>query len=174
MHDGRRIQLCLAVVGAVLGGEPSASACACIPGLPPFIQSARGAPVVAVVEGERLFGKWKEGVPRYADVKVLRYLKGARAATSLVIEGDNGAQCRHYASFFAPGGTWVVALRLVPNSKSKRATYEVSRCLESVLPLVDGTVTGFISRSADDSGGAPETMSLEALLELLATDTSNP
>ena len=173
MHLLRRMQLCMAFVSALFGAGPPASACSCVPGLPPFIESARDAPIVAIVEGERLFGRWKQGVPRYAVVKVSRYLKGTHAATSLVIEGDNGAQCRHYASFFAPGGTWVVALRLVPNSKSKRATYEVSRCLESVLPLVDGTVTGFISRSADDSGGAPETMSLEALLELLATDTSN-
>ena len=169
----RRTQLCMAFVSALLGAGPPASACSCVPGLPPFIESARGAPIVALVEGERLFGKWKKGVPRYAVVKVIRYLKGAHAATSLVIEGDNGAQCRRYASFFQPGGTWVVALRLVSQSRSKQATYEVTRCLESALPLMDGTVTGFISRPADDSGGAPETMSLDALVELLAADNAN-
>ena len=174
MHLVRRMQLCLAVVCASLGAEPPASACSCIPGLPPFIESARGAPIVAVVEGERLFGKWKKGVPRYAGVRVIRYLKGTHAATSLTIEGDNGAQCRHYASFFEPGGTWVVALRVVSQSKSKQAIYEVTRCLESALPLMDATVTGFISRSADDSRGVPETMSLEALAELLAADNANP
>ena len=164
---------------SLLVRSTTATCCSCVPDRPPFVETASEAPVVALVEVRRIFGAWRKGTPRYAELIVKRYLKGALDTNTLILEGDNGVQCRFYASHFAPGTAWVVALDRVPKFNVNKPRYEASRCSESALFFDGASVTGLISTphagAGDESPASMrETIHIDELVERLYQSTRQP
>ncbi len=92
------------------------------------------------------------------DLKIERVLRGPADLKSLVVTGDNGAECRHYVTKFPVGTRWVFAV----SQYSGAADLAISRCSESALFYDGAAVTGAINANAQGHL-LPETIPLAEL-----------
>ena len=143
---------------AVLLRSPIATACSCAPGERPFVQAAADARYVVLANVVRHRRRWPWGRYRYMDLKVEQVLRGPAELRSLIVTGDNGAECRHYVTEFPVGTRWVFAV----SQYSSAADLAISRCSESALFYDGAAVTGSIN--TDTQGHlSPETVPLAEL-----------
>jgi hypothetical protein len=161
----------LLLIAGVLVFPRNVGACTCVPDRPPFLEAAAAAPLVVRGLVTRHHGHWGvfSGMRKYLDLEVREVLKGSYDSKLLVIIGGNGHQCRHNVSQFRVGSEWVLVLTPASESSRRRAVFQVSRCSESSLGVVNGQVGGELSRSAGghlQSVGLPE---LRSLLQNSAT-----
>ena len=95
---------------------------------------------------------------RYMDLKIEEVLRGPADLKSLVVTGDNGAECRHYVTQFPVGTRWVFAV----SQYSGTADLAISRCSESALFYDGAAVTGAINTDSQRHL-SPETIPLAEL-----------
>lgn len=69
-------------------------------------------------------------------------LRGIEYRDTIIVWGDNGADCRPYINEFKPNTNWILSLyKLENNGKSE---YEISNCGEFYVPVNNEKVTGRI------------------------------
>ena len=133
-------------------------ACSCAEGERPFLTAAAEARYVVLASVVRYHRPWPWGRYRSMDLKVEEVLRGPAGLKSLVVTGDNGAECRHYVTQFPVGTRWVFAV----SEYAKPDDLAISRCSESALFFDGGSVTGSIGTDANGHL-FPETVPLAEL-----------
>src|SRR5687768_162043 len=159
--------LSLALVFALFLPSLRAHACTCVPGDRPFLEAVADARVVVVATVTRHRRAWPFGRERYLDLQVDEVLAGPTKLRKLVVTGDNGRECRHYATAFPVGTRWVFAL----TSYGKPSDLGISRCSESALAIDGVAITGAISKDANGRLFS-ETTTLEDLKTRLKAQTA--
>ncbi|PSK81896.1 hypothetical protein CLV93_1072 [Prolixibacter denitrificans] len=69
-------------------------------------------------------------------------LRGIENRDTIIVWGDNGADCRPYIEHFKPNTNWILALNKL--NKEGKVEYEISICGEFYVPVENGKVTGKI------------------------------
>lgn len=69
-------------------------------------------------------------------------LRGIESRDTIIVYGDNGADCRPYIDHFKPKTDWILALNKLDNDGKPK--YEISICGEFYVPVKNGKVSGKI------------------------------
>ncbi len=128
----------LYIIATILGINANACDCFYFGGFAFSNQLADLVVYGKVIDYDSVGTKWSPDLKMSIRFEIIEKYRGIETKDTIIVLGDNGAECRPYISTFKPNSKWILAL----NTFGK--DYEISSCGEFYLQVEKDFVRGRI------------------------------